>query len=178
MRAICSISNNDMIGINNQLIYHITKDLKWFKHHTQHNTIVMGWKTWESLPNPLPNRQHIILSNDEDKIRKYNTTVNFKKHYSLSFVTLEQYLTIQKESDWVIGGSQIFSLLEPYITEWFVTRVYHYPLIAETDEAVYANIPWNHLQLAAHTDIIRSKVKIMQDPQLLSYRFEIWHRKM
>ena len=61
--AIVAVDNNWGIGYNGKLLERIPEDLKYFKELTNNNVIVMGRKTWNSLPvNPLPNRTNIIIT--------------------------------------------------------------------------------------------------------------------
>lgn len=61
------MAKNRVIGINNKLPWHLPADLAWFKQNTLNKPIVMGRKTWESLPfRPLPGRVNIIISRNED----------------------------------------------------------------------------------------------------------------
>ena len=67
------MAENRVIGINNKLPWHLPADLAWFKQNTLNKPIVMGRKTWESLPfRPLPGRVNIIVSRNED-YRPLNT---------------------------------------------------------------------------------------------------------
>ena len=64
---ITAMAENRVIGINNKLPWHLPADLAWFKQNTLHKPIVMGRKTWESLPfRPLPGRVNIIVSRNAD----------------------------------------------------------------------------------------------------------------
>ncbi|NTV41271.1 MAG: dihydrofolate reductase [Candidatus Moranbacteria bacterium] len=63
---ICAIGENRAIGKNNQLLWHIPEDFKYFKEKTMGHAIVMGQKTFESIGKPLPDRTTIVLSNDPD----------------------------------------------------------------------------------------------------------------
>ena len=64
LSIIVAIANNNVIGKDNKLIWHIPEDLKRFKEITSRHKIIMGRKTFESLGRILPNRKHIILCND------------------------------------------------------------------------------------------------------------------
>ena len=68
MKLIVNVSKNWGIGKDNGLLFHISKDMKFFKEHTTGNTIIMGRKTLESLPGskPLPNRTNIVLTRNCD----------------------------------------------------------------------------------------------------------------
>ena len=64
--AIVAIDNNWGIGFNGNLLEHIPEDLKYFKQLTSENTIVLGRKTWDSLPKkPLPNRFNVVITSQE-----------------------------------------------------------------------------------------------------------------
>lgn len=71
LSIIVAMGKNHVIGKDNQLIWHLPEDLKRFKRITTGHTIIMGRKTFESLGKILPNRKHLILSNQiEEKIKK------------------------------------------------------------------------------------------------------------
>ena len=59
---IVAIATNGAIGKDNQLLWHISEDLKYFKRVTAGHTVIMGRKTWESIGRPLPNRRNIVIS--------------------------------------------------------------------------------------------------------------------
>lgn len=61
---VAAVADNGVIGRDNRLPWHLPADLAHFKRLTLDKTIVMGRRTWESLPAPLPRRRHIVLSND------------------------------------------------------------------------------------------------------------------
>ena len=64
LSIIVAIANNNVIGKDNKLIWHLPEDLKRFKKITTGHTIIMGRKTFESLGRVLPKRKHVILCND------------------------------------------------------------------------------------------------------------------
>ena len=64
LSIIVAVANNNVIGKDNKLIWHLPEDLKRFKALTTGHTIIMGRKTFESLGRVLPNRKHIVLCND------------------------------------------------------------------------------------------------------------------
>ena len=66
LSLIVAIANDNVIGKNNKLIWHISDDLKRFKQITSGKKMIMGRKTFESLPGVLPNREHIILTRDKN----------------------------------------------------------------------------------------------------------------
>ena len=82
---IVAKAQNNIIGGNNKLLWHISDDLKRFKEITSGNTIIMGRKTFESLPGVLPNRKHIILTRDK------NFSVDFSGDTSFPQIDLENW---------------------------------------------------------------------------------------
>ncbi|SRR6266403_595247 len=112
---ILACDNNWGIGFENSLQYHFAKDLKRFKELTSKKTVVMGRKTWESLPFKLPNRTNIVIS------RAY---MELNKNPDLIFDSIIPVLEMAKTEDiWVIGGSEICQLFMPYIDVIELTKV-------------------------------------------------------
>ena len=120
--AIVAVDNNWGIGYNGELLETIPADLKYFKTLTTGNTVIMGRKTWESLPKkPLPNRQNLVITNNPDN---YNNT------NEVSFFTLSQIkVSLLKNKDknlnfFVIGGGAIYKELLPLCDRVYVTKIY------------------------------------------------------
>lgn len=63
---ILSVGRNHEIGKGNELIWHFHSDMRFFRETTTGNTVIMGRKTFESLPKVLPNRRNIVISTDKD----------------------------------------------------------------------------------------------------------------
>lgn len=117
INIIVAFSKNRGIGINNNLPWSISSDLKKFRNLTigdGNNAVVMGKNTWNSLPiKYLSNRDNLILSSKLEIDKKYtnknNTETNVK-----SFTTINDLLDYCSERKysivWIIGGSQIYSL--------------------------------------------------------------------
>jgi dihydrofolate reductase len=96
---IAAIGQNNELGKNNQLLWYLPNDFKRFKALTSHHTIIMGRKTFDSLPGILPNRKHIIISRNKDLKIEHTIVVN----------SLENALELTKYEDvFIIGGGQIY----------------------------------------------------------------------
>ena len=106
------MSADGVIGQGGTLPWHYPADLKRFKRVTLHSTIIMGRKTWDSLPNkPLPSRQNIVITrNNLPGVEHYNTL-----HAAMENA---RYDTI-----WVIGGSSIYRLAIQFCTRMDITYV-------------------------------------------------------
>ena len=119
--AIVAVDNNFGIGYKNELLYHIPEDMKRFKKLTTNNIIVMGRKTWESLPTkPLPNRITIVItSHPEESIETENAQVLF---YDLTQV--KNWLEKTTQDVFICGGEMIYKELLPYCDIVYLTWIY------------------------------------------------------
>ena len=108
LSIIVAIANDNVIGKDNKLIWHLPEDLKRFKRITTGHKIIMGRKTFESLGGILPNRKHIILCNDME-MNIDDENVEILKDIS----KLDKYIDSEEEC-FVIGGATIYRLLMPY----------------------------------------------------------------
>ena len=117
LSIIVAKAKNNIIGKDNKLIWHLPEDLKHFKELTTGHSIIMGRKTFESLGRVLPNRKHIIFSQNPDfKVHNENVEV---VHSLLQI----QDLIEGEEEAFVIGGAMIYNLLMPYVTKMYVTEI-------------------------------------------------------
>lgn len=115
---IVAAANNNVIGGDNKLLWHISDDLKRFKKITTGHTIVMGRKTFESFPKPLPNRHHVILTRDKNyKVDSEQVTV---------VNDIETVMKTYENSGseiFIIGGGEIYNLFLPYCNKLYLTKV-------------------------------------------------------
>lgn len=113
---IAAASENNVLGKDNQLIWHISDDLKRFKQFTQGHAIIMGRKTFESLPKALPNRTNIILTRNSD----------FKAENAHVVSSPEAALALAKEdpTPFIIGGGEIYRLFLPWAHKIELTRIH------------------------------------------------------
>ena len=117
LSIIVAKAKNNIIGKDNKIIWHLPEDLKHFKKITTGHTIIMGRKTFQSLGRVLPNRKHIIFSNNPS----FNVNEeNVKVVHSLLEI---QDLIEGKEEAFVIGGAMIYNFLMPYVKKMYVTEI-------------------------------------------------------
>ena len=118
VHLIAAVSDNHVIGINNDLPWRLPMDLKWFKMHTLRGAIIMGRRTWESLPRkPLKDRLNIVISR----------TYHLDEPNVLWFTTLDAAMVFamrRRYYIYVIGGADIFRHSLPYINTFILTRVH------------------------------------------------------
>ena len=117
LSTIVAIANNNVIGKDNKLIWHLPEDLKRVKQITTGKNIIMGRKTFESLGRVLPNRKHIILCNDME-MDIDNENVEILDDIS----KLDKYINSDEEN-FVIGGATIYKLLMPYVNKLYITKI-------------------------------------------------------
>ncbi|MFT3829399.1 MAG: dihydrofolate reductase [Opitutaceae bacterium] len=112
--AIVAMAENRVIGVGNQLPWHLPEDFKWFKQQTLGKTLLMGRKTFESIGRPLPGRTTLVLSRSARAIP--GVTV---------MPSLEAISTAapQAVEIMVCGGAEIYALTRSRWAEVFVTRV-------------------------------------------------------
>ena len=114
---IAAVAENNALGKNNDLLWHLPKDFKRFKEITSGHYILMGRKTFESFPKPLPNRTHVVISRQK----------NFHPEDCLVVGNLEKAIAIcPKEEDlFIIGGGEIYSQSIHFADQLDITRVHH-----------------------------------------------------
>ena len=117
LSIIVAKASNNVIGKNNQLIWHIPEDLKRFKKLTTGHNIIMGRRTFESLGRILPNRKHIILCNDMEM------DVNDERVEILEDISMLKKYIESEEENFVVGGATIYKLLMPYAKKMYITEI-------------------------------------------------------
>lgn len=113
---IAAVGRNLELGKNGGLIWHLPKDLKFFKEKTTGHKIFMGRKTFLSLPKKLPNREHFVLTTSKNNIDCDINIVN----------DLEKYINENKDSNdeiFVIGGAQVYKQMLPYAKKMYLTEI-------------------------------------------------------
>lgn len=122
--AIVCVDKNWGIGYNGDLLVHIPEDMKFFKKKTINNVVIMGRKTYDSLPiKPLPNRINIVVTSKIDGMTNIDedgtifVTIDFIKAF---LGTLSAYSPLDY---YIIGGGQIYNELLPYCNTSYVTKV-------------------------------------------------------
>ena len=118
LNLIYAQARHGVIGHHNALPWHLPEDMAHFKRHTQGCPVVMGRRTWDSLPprfRPLPGRLNAVLTRDE----------NWHENGAQRFFSLESALdNLKNHPDvWVIGGAQIYAQALPLAQRVVVTEI-------------------------------------------------------
>ncbi len=113
---IAAVAENNALGKNNDLLWHLPNDFKRFKEITTGHHIIMGRKTFESFPKPLPNRTHIIISRQKDFLKQGCVVVD----------TIEKAIEAcpKNEDIFIIGGGEIYKQSISLADQLDITRVH------------------------------------------------------
>jgi dihydrofolate reductase len=114
---IAAVAENYALGKNNDLLWHLPLDFKRFKETTSGHYIIMGRKTFESFPKPLPNRTHVIITRQKD----------FKYEGCIVVQDIEKAIAIcpKNEDLYIIGGGEIYAQSIHLADQLDITRVHH-----------------------------------------------------
>ncbi len=114
--VIAAIGKNNELGNNNDLIWHIKEDLRFFRENTTGHHVVMGKNTFLSLPKMLPNRTHMVLNDDDYEFPKGVIVLR----------SLDEFFEKAREIDddiYVIGGAFVYSQFAPLADELILTEI-------------------------------------------------------
>lgn len=111
---IAAVGRNFELGKNNDLIWHFKQDMKFFKETTLGHTVIMGRKTFESLPKALPNRLNVVITSDSSYSAENIVVVS----------SVEQALKYcDNEEAFVIGGGMIYKEFLPFADKLYLTEI-------------------------------------------------------
>lgn len=141
---IAAIGKNNELGKDNQLIWHLKEDLKFFKEQTINKPIVMGINTFNSLPGMLPKRKHIVLTSK-------NITLNDEITICHS---IEEVLELSKKYDelMIIGGASIYKQFLKYANKLILTEIEAEDKEADTYFPEFNRNEWKAKVIAEHNE--------------------------
>jgi dihydrofolate reductase len=142
---IAAAAENNSLGKNNAMIWHLPDDFKRFKQLTSGHFIILGRKTYESLGKPLPNRTHIIITRQENYADKVDASC------CIVVDSIENAIakTPSDQENFVIGGGEIYKLALPLADKIELTRV-HGTFDADTYFPEINTNDWNLEQEVYH----------------------------
>jgi len=114
LSIIVAIAKNNAIGKDNQLLWHISEDLKYFKRITSGHTVIMGWMTFHSIGKPLPKRKNIVISDFPETIEGVTVVP------SLAAALQE---VAGNEEAFVIGGGITYREAMPLAQKLYITHI-------------------------------------------------------
>ena len=158
---IVAAAENNTIGKNNQLLWHLPNDLKFFKNTTWGMAVIMGRKTFEAVNKPLPGRFNIVITRQAD----------WKAEGTIAATDLNDALQKAKETNcneiFVIGGGEIYKQSMEIADKIYITRV-HASFDADT---FFPEINESKWQLIANQDFG------VDEKHKYAYSFQTWTRK-
>ena len=112
---IAATSQNNALGKDNKIIWHLPDDFKRFKELTSGHHIIMGRKTFESFPKPLPNRTHVVITRQK----------NYNPEGCIVVNSIEDAFEIcpKTEDVFLIGGAEIYKLGLPFTDKIELTYI-------------------------------------------------------
>ena len=157
---IAAVAEDNGLGLDNKLVWHIPRDLKHFKDLTHGHCIIMGRKTFESLPKALPHRKNIVLS------RRKNIAYNGAVVVNSIEKAIEE--TKQDPKPYIVGGGEIYRLFMNYSSYIELTRIHH----KFRSDTFFPFINLKKWEVVKRHDITKSKI------EKYNYSFLTYKRKV
>lgn len=165
--VIVAIAQNNAIGKDNDIPWHIKEDFQHFKDKTNGHPCIMGDKTYESLPDnakPLPNRENIVLTFDKE-YKPEGTTIFHNFNEAIEYCKKQNYPKV-----FIIGGATIYKLGMQVADTFELTRIYH-DYDADTFYPDIDFSQWQEVNKEEHeSEDIKNKIKV-------KYAFITYKRK-
>ncbi len=111
---IAAIGKNNELGKNNNLIWRLPGDLKFFKEITLNHPVIMGYKTYESIGKPLPNRRNILITSRDITIDNVQIYHSFEELFNNEDFNNEYF---------VIGGASLYNYFYPLANKIYLTKI-------------------------------------------------------
>ena len=139
--AIVAVADNGVIGVDGDLPWHLPDDLRWFKRVTSGHAVIMGRKTWQTLPGPLPRRLNVVLTRDPKGLdlgdapqpltpmgKGGQVCAKTSIHAALAQAAAWERAAlaegrIQQPDIMVVGGAGVYEALWPWVDTFYCTRV-------------------------------------------------------
>jgi len=159
LSLIVAIAQNNVIGKDNKLVWHMTADMRFFKNTTMGHTLIMGRKTFESFGKPLPGRKSIVITR--------------QKHWKYEGVTvvhsLEGAIKVapKDEEVFIIGGAEIYRQAMPFCKKMYITII-HYDFEGDTHFPPVDFSQWN---------LISDKKHLADEKNPYDFSFRVYERK-
>ena len=120
LSVIVAMAHNRVIGLNNQMPWHLPADLAWFKKNTLNKPVIMGRKTFESIGRPLPNRHNIVISRQIEPSDNKISNVSWVKSIDEAISLAQKQ---QPDEVFIIGGGNIYQQVLPLIDRLYLTHI-------------------------------------------------------
>lgn len=163
LKAIVAASDNNVIGVGQDIPWHLPDDFKYFKAQTTGFPIIMGKNTWLTFPKPLPNRLHVVLSTSLKKEDVPESVLLFT-----SMQEAQDALKLLGYSEaFLIGGGMLYDAYLPLVDEVLLTRVHTNIKGGTAFFPELSNQDWKLLKSIPHEK---------DEKHSYNFTFEIWNR--
>ena len=167
LSLIVAVAQNNAIGRNNELLWHISEDLKYFKSTTTGNPVIMGRKTYESIGRPLPGRRNIVLTRGEMEIPsvKNPLTTSMEIVHSLEQV----YEIASGEGEFfVMGGGMLYNETFGKADYLYLTKIY---AVAEDADTFFPQVK------ESEWDVVRESELMHDEENDIDFKFIVYKRR-
>jgi dihydrofolate reductase len=160
LSIIVALAQNNAIGQNNDLLWHLSEDLKRFKKITLNHTVIMGLNTFYSLPvRPFPNRRNIIIAD--------NATLQIEGCEMAYSIQEAIDLADENSENFICGGGSIYRQFLPLANKLYLTIV-HKDFDADTFFFFFYYDDWN---------LVEESERVFDEKTLLVYSYLVYERK-
>ena len=167
LSIIVAVAQNGAIGRNNELLWHISEDLKYFKSTTTGHPVIMGRKTYESIGRPLPGRRNIVLTRGDMEIPsiKNPQTTSMEIVHSLD----EVYSLVQGDEEFfVMGGGMLYNATFPKADMLYLTKIY---AVAEDADTFFPQVKDDEWEIVKEGEMMHD------EENDIDYQFLVYKRK-
>lgn len=167
LSLIVAVAENGAIGRNNELLWHISEDLKYFKGTTTGHPVIMGRKTYESIGRPLPGRRNIVLTRGEMEIPpiKNPQTTSMEIVHSLD----EIYEIAKGEGEYfIMGGGMLYNAAFGKADYLYLTRIF---AVAENADTFFPQVKEDEWEIVKEGELLHD------DENDIDFKFLVYKRR-
>lgn len=168
LSLIVATAQNNAIGRNNELLWHISEDLKYFKSTTTGHPVIMGRKTYESIGRPLPGRRNIVITRgtiEAPQIKNPQTT-SFEVSNNL-----EGVISLAKNSEnefFVMGGGELYKQTFSCADRLYITKIYAEAEGADTFFPVVDEAEWK---------VVKEGERLTDEENGIEFQFIVYEKR-
>ena len=168
LSLIVAVAQNGAIGRNNELLWHISEDLKYFKSTTTGHPVIMGRKTYESIGRPLPGRRNIVVT------RGTIAMPQVKNPQTTSFEVsnnLDEVISLAKNSEnefFVMGGGELYKQTFSCADRLYITKIYAEAEGADTFFPVVDEAGWK---------VVKESERLVDEENGIEFQFVVYEKR-
>lgn len=168
LSLIVATAQNNAIGRNNELLWHISEDLKYFKSTTTGHPVIMGRKTYESIGRPLPGRRNIVVTRGTiamPQVKNLQTT-SFEVSNNL-----DEVISLAKNSEnefFVMGGGELYKQTFSCADRLYITKIYAEAEGADTFFPVVDEAQWK---------VVKESERLVDEENGIEFQFVVYEKR-